>query len=105
MRTTPSMSMATVPKFKGKGLVVKEEETLAVREATLALVKGPKKPEVGVILLALWNLMTAERVAWPKNVVSLPGEPGPEVETVKPLWFRYDWRILTSGLRLPTPKD
>ena len=63
----------------------------------MPLVTGPKYPEAGEILLACWNLIRASLVAGPKYVVSLPGEPGPDVDTVYPLLFRYCCNLCTSA--------
>ena len=49
--------------------------------------------------------MRAAFVAGPKNIVSLPGEPAPAVDTVKPLELRYFWRDFTSGFDVPEVRD
>lgn len=49
--------------------------------------------------------MRAAFVAGPKYNVSLPGDPAPDLETVKLLELRYFWRFLTSGLDMPVDRE
>lgn len=70
-----------------------------------ALVIGPKNPTAGVIFMAFWNFMTAARVAGPKRLVSLPFEPAPLTETIKPLALRYCWSAFTSKPDMPAERD
>ena len=83
------------------GAVGAPEVAVAVGVAAVvviaARVSGPKYPLAGVMLFAFWNLMSAASVAGPNAVVSLPGEPGPVDETVKPWALRNCWSALTSG--------
>src|SRR3989344_6811481 len=70
-----------------------------------ARVKGPKKPTAGVMPFAFWYAMTAALVRPPKKDVSLPGEPGPEEATVKPLALRSICRALTCSPSEPTVRS
>src|SRR3989338_324630 len=54
--------------------------------------------------LAFWNLMSAERVALPNLLVSLPGEPGPLSATRYPLAFSHCCSALTSAPLMPSSK-
>ena len=49
-------------------------------------------------------MMRAERVAGPKYVDSLPGDPGPVVDTMNPLELSNTCRALTSDPVLPTAR-
>src|SRR3989344_1967699 len=71
-----------------------------------ARVLGPTWPAPAsvadwIMPFASWNLIPAARVAGPKNLVSLPGAPGPAGETVNPRLFKNCWRLLTSSPTLP----
>lgn len=46
---------------------------------------------------AVWNFMTACLVRDPKEVVSFPFDPGPDMDMVKPFAFRKICKAFTSS--------
>lgn len=67
-----------------------------MRLFTYCLVRGPKYPAAGVIPTERWNDLRDSRVNKPNLLVSLPGDPGPLVVSVKPSMFKSFCRSLTS---------
>ena len=56
-----------------------------------------KYPIAGTIFFAFWNFIKAALVREPKNIVSLPNDPAPDVATKKPFVLRYCCSSFTSG--------